>query len=483
MLILYDDTALTPAPIRQIIGVDRFSDLLKQRRRLGEIIEQRALACAGHSFSKMSSEEGRAIEIEKIERTDPSEKIFRLPSALVPGKLDIFSRTLEKLPYALDRAVFGGRFDDEAAALLPRDDALALLRIRDPKERRAFFSALSSRSLQIGNDMDLLDLRDVDSFLEYMTGATEARQFNRTEIASGIFRKTSSNIGKMRAEHRYFHIATEPMKRFLLPTFDYREEAGEASYAMEHISVPDAAIQFIHHSFDETSFQKLLNSFCAFLHSRDRKTVGFPGARQAARQEILEKMRQRLAVFRSTEHGQRVDSILKASGPCGGLREIQNRAERLITHAIERDRTDSLALGHGDPCLSNILFSRDIGLFRLIDPRGAETAESAFSHPLYDIAKFSHSVLGGYDFVNNDLFDCRIGEDLRVTLELEKDGPPTWAKNAFINCLSDIGVELNLVRTYEMSLFLSMLPLHLDCPRKLPAFCLTACSIMDEIEQ
>ncbi len=482
MLILYDDTSPAPVAIRQIIGVERFADLLRQRRRLAEIIEQIALMDEGRRFVRMSDAASRAAGIDMLERSSPDDRIFRLPSSLVPGKLDIFARTLQKLPYALDRTIFGGRFDDEAAALLSREDALSLLRITDPGERRSFFSGLSAHAMHVGNDMGLIDLRNVDAFLGYMTGATETRHFNQMAQASGVMRKTSADIAKMRGEYRYFHVVPEPMKRFLLPTFDYAETADSASYAMEKLSVPDAAIQMVHHAFDEASFGTLLEAFFAFVAARGHKTVGRSVAREAARTEILGKMHARLDMFAATEQGLRVDALMTAGGPHGGLTAMRHRATALIEAAIADDTSDTLAIGHGDPCLSNILFHRDIGLFRLIDPRGAQTLDAAWMHPLYDLAKFSHSILGGYDFINNGLFECQLDTSLGLSLKLERGGPPEWAQAAFLHALAQSGVSARVVRAYELSLFLSMLPLHRDNPRKLPAFCLTACAIIDELE-
>ena len=482
MLILYDDTSPAPVAIRQIIGVERFADLLRQRRRLAEIIEQIALMDEGRRFVRMSDAASRAAGIDMLERSSPDDRIFRLPSSLVPGKLDIFARTLQKLPYALDRTIFGGRFDDEAAALLSREDALSLLRITDPGERRSFFSGLSAHAMHVGNDMGLIDLRNVDAFLGYMTGATETRHFNQMAQASGVMRKTSADIAKMRGEYRYFHVVPEPMKRFLLPTFDYAETADSASYAMEKLSVPDAAIQMVHHAFDEASFGTLLEAFFAFVAARGHNTVGRSVAREAARTEILGKMHARLDMFAATEQGLRVDALMTAGGPHGGLTAMRHRATALIEAAIADDTSDTLAIGHGDPCLSNILFHRDIGLFRLIDPRGAQTLDAAWMHPLYDLAKFSHSILGGYDFINNGLFECQLDTGLGLSLKLERGGPPEWAQAAFLHALAQSGVSARVVRAYELSLFLSMLPLHRDNPRKLPAFCLTACAIIDELE-
>lgn len=286
----------------------------------------------------------------------------------------------------------------------------------------------------------------------------------------------------MRGEYSFFHIAPEAMKRFLVPTFDFRSGAKGASYSMEHLLVPDAAVQMVHHSFEAEGFERLLEGFFDYLSVRPTREVSRAQIRETWDTDIIGKMHERVGQVLGTAIGERVDAHLRNGGPCGDLRAVESRATKLLERAADRSQDRHLAFGHGDPCLSNILFARDVGLFRLIDPRGAETIESGFMHPLYDISKFSHSILGGYDFINNDLFECSIADDLTIGLELKDGGPPDWMRQAFRDRLKSAGFDLYTVRCQELSLFLSMLPLHADRPRKLLAFCMNACAIIADLE-
>jgi len=482
MLFLYDDGDPAPAAVREIIGVERFGDVLKRKQRLSDLIERAVTKEPDLEFARVTDSSSREALVDMLTKRRGDEWVVRLPSGLVPVNIDMFVRTLRKLPYAPGAAIFGGRFDDEAMTLLSRADTVALLGTRDPKQRRSFLDSVAESSLGLGNAMGLVDLRSVSSFLGYMIGATEVRFFNSSQVSGGVFRKSSSDVAKMRGEHGFFHVVPDAMKRFLLPTFDFREEGGRASYAMENLSVPDAALQIVHHSFDPVSFARLLDCFFEFIGSRGTAETGTDQVRTVARDAILGKMHTRLDNLLRTDAGRQLDALLAATGPRGDIVAMGRKATALIERAIAADRSSALAVGHGDPCLSNILFSRNIGLFRLIDPRGATSLEEAYMHPLYDLAKFSHSILGGYDFVNNGLFECRVGDDLKLVLELDGQGPPAWMRAAFTERMAAAGHDLAIVRAYELSLFLSMLPLHVDTPRKLPGFCLTAAAIMDELE-
>lgn len=483
MLFVYDDSGAIPPSIRQMIGADRFGDVLSRKRHLADIVEDVVLNCGTMMhFVRIGSAGERRALIERLERLPDDTPIFRLPSSLMPSDRERFSATLRKLPYALGAAAFGARFDDEQVALLPPADLVRLLTIEDVSERRAFFGTFGDTALQVADVMGVTDLRQIGAFLAYMSGATEARHFNAVNIVDGVFRKSSSDVAKMRGEYRYFHVVPEPMRRFLIPTFGWEEADGRASYAMEHLAVPDAAIQIVHDSFDPVSFALLLDRFFDFLRTRatvraDRETV-----RGAARSAALEKTARRLSDLLETDIGRRLDALMAASGPYGGITAMEAHARILIERCLDTDKYEEMAVSHGDPCLSNILFNRDIGLFRLIDPRGATSMEEALLHPLYDVAKFSHSILGGYDFINNGLFETQVDDTLQLRLMLDNGGPPDWMRAAFLARLQAEGYEPRLVRAFELSLFLSMLPLHVDVPRKLPAFCLTACIIMRELE-
>ena len=53
----------------------------------------------------------------------------------------------------------------------------------------------------------------------------------------------------------------------------------------------------------------------------------------------------------------------------------------------------------------------------------------------------------------------------------------------FSQKLEESGFDYHSVRLYEASLFLSMLPLHMDNPLKVLGFILNAAAILEEIEK
>lgn len=481
ILFVYDDTSAVPESIRRIIGAARFGDIMRRKRRLTDTIKADAEGSPDCVFTRVRDAREVQEVCDRIERMPASAMIFRLPSSLVPLQ-DRFPALIEKLPYALDPVIYGSVAQlGDAPALLPRDQMLAVLREDDPAELRKLLYAYEQHAVYV-DAVPFLDIAQISTFLTFMAGATEARHFNVTRHTQGVFRKWSSDVAKIRGEYRYFHIADEGMKRFLLPTFDYAEENGGAAYSMEYMSVPDAAMQIQHNTFNEQSFARLLDHFFAFTRARGQQEATADEVRDVARRDIVDKLDRRIEALRQMPSGQRLEALLNSAGPHGPLQSLVERCKALLLRAIDASHIDYLALGHGDPCFSNILYNAEINLFRLIDPRGADTREQAFMHPAYDLAKLSHSVLGGYDFVNGGLAECRIDTSMQLGLTMDLGGPPAWMMQAFRARLAAEGWDETLVRAIEASLFLSMLPLHVDSPDKLPAFCLIAGTIIEQLE-
>jgi hypothetical protein len=89
-------------------------------------------------------------------------------------------------------------------------------------------------------------------------------------------------------------------------------------------------------------------------------------------------------------------------------------------------------------------------------------------------------VLGNYDFINHGKFDIEIGETLNFRLQIE-DPPQPWTAQMFLDRLDKAGFEPTLTRLCEASLFISMLPLHIDRPRNVLAFAINAAGILDQL--
>lgn len=118
---------------------------------------------------------------------------------------------------------------------------------------------------------------------------------------------------------------------------------------------------------------------------------------------------------------------------------------------------------------------------KFIDPKGAITESDLWTDPYYDVAKLSHSVCGRYDFFNHALFDIKLDVNFGYSLEIPFNN--SRYVEIFKRKVIGHGFDYLSVRIYEASLFLSMLPLHMDNPHKVFGFILNVKNILEGIEK
>ena len=115
----------------------------------------------------------------------------------------------------------------------------------------------------------------------------------------------------------------------------------------------------------------------------------------------------------------------------------------------------------------------------MIDPRGALEEKDLYIEPHYDIAKLSHSIFGSYDFFNAGLYNIKKNSSPHLNIQNKNKE----MLNIFKNYLKNNNYDYNIIRLFETSLFLSMLPFHIDNPHKIIGFILNAINIMEELEK
>ncbi|MEM9349086.1 MAG: hypothetical protein AAGA47_02415 [Pseudomonadota bacterium] len=475
-----DDRELPPEETQRLCGDVHFGDLLRRRRRY--LDELHAASSQADEVIILRNDEEAERLARRIQAMRGETLWLRMPTATAPLDMAAMGHLLAKMRYALEAMVLSPVQGDDAHLLLLPRQMIGLLTAESAKAKRAQVLEILQSAVEVTHEINFANLRETAPLSVFLSGATEPRAFNTLAADQDVYIKSSTDMAKMRAEHDFYALARPEVQRFLLPTFGYAEADGTASYRMENLRVPDAALQFVLGSLDEAGFARLLDQFFGYINARDRDVTSRAEVQEAGTGQILQKLKDRHAKFIETDAGRRIHATLASGGIDGGLESLMRRAEPLIEDALESHPSEYLAFSHGDPCLSNILFDSRIGLFRLIDARGATTRDQALLHPLYDLAKFSHSVLGGYDFINNELFTVEIDGDLKTQLKLQGDGPPNWVRTAFFERLASEGWSFKEVRAVEASLFLSMLPLHLDHERKLIGFALIAKDILNELE-
>ena len=482
--LVYDDRTPVSDDIRALLGVERFSAVLYRKRSLLDHVRQLMQEADVAEFIHLSRDADLDLLRRHAERASPGARYLYYPSHIVPRRLADARLFISKIQYSRRDLIIPVDDDPGAPAVLllgERGLRRALEHLARPdwvRLRRA-----SGRGLaEVGNAAELSDIASYDRFVEFLSSNFDVRHFNAIEHDGLTIVKRSSDRDKMRREFRFLSMVEGPVQAFFLRPFDYRDEPDGASYRIERLNVPDMAVQWIHGALSAPEFGTFLDRIGLFLQMRSSKEIPRETFAALTDDLYLNKIASRLDQLRAMDGFAPVRALIEHCTGLGSLESLVGRYQGLYRRLDPGRRiAPHLRFTHGDLCFSNILYDKRVRQIRFIDPRGADSPDELLSHPYYDLAKLSHSVLGGYDLINQNLFELTFDRDLGLSLETA--GPDhSQHKRVFIERLATAGADYPVVRLFEASLFLSMLPLHMDVPKKVAAFVLNASAILDELE-
>lgn len=482
VVFIYDDTYRVDDQVEELIGIRRYGDLIRRREALRTHVSRLVSSDPGCShFVSLSSLDDLRHFLQRMPVSyEPDTRFVVFPAYLAPRGNDDGRIALCKLLYCDPGTHYGPpsmRVGTPARVL----DFSATISALEQRSSEIKEEASNQRSLPEGivHTSALVDIRQFKACVEYMTRSFEARYFNDVVFEDTRVMKRSRDVRKMRREHDYFYLLPHRLQRFFVQPFDFEDHGDTARYMMDRFNVANVAIQWINGGLKRDDYTALLDRVFEFLEERPRLSIGNDKARDQARSLYLDKVRSRLDDLRKKPIAASLD---KSIAPIGGLSDLFSRYEALFERHHRLYRGHDVCVSHGDLCFSNILYDKRTGLIKFLDPKGALTEDELYLEPHYDIAKLSHSILGGYDFVNSGLFDLDVDDELRPDLKSFSFSPP-WAYEEFSNRLEALNIPMKDIRLYEASLFLSMLPLHSDNPKKLFGFCIIAHKILSDLEK
>nr|WP_315255695.1 hypothetical protein [uncultured Duganella sp.] len=479
VLLILDDRELASGDVRSVVGARRYGDILFQRRKLVDHFRASLPAWAAGRLLHLRGADDLPSLRAALEASGEDSSVCVIAGRAGFAESQRLYQLIERLPYAEED--FTDRlykpllvFLRNAHRLVEQWPALTAAPLHTWEQ--AWHGSQRVESVQ---PLDLAQMRD---FLLFISGATATRHFNQVEVDPYYYTKSSADVAKMRAEYAFYGLAPESMRPWLIQPFDYQEKDGRASYRMLRYYLADAALQWVHGAFDAATFDSFVERMLFFMAERPRRACTKAESAASARALFVTKLERRAEQFLASEAGRRVDALAAAAAPHLALSAQLERFRRLYEWHEKSFAFEHTVVGHGDPCFSNVLYDQQRYLLQLIDPRGATTEAALWTHPLYDLCKLSHSALGDYDFINNSLYRIGFDDHNAPQLHFEHSNHATL-KTIFQRRLKAQGHDERIVRLGEASLFLSMLPLHLDVPNKAFAFLLKANTILDQVEK
>lgn len=477
LLIIYDDRDEVPPDLYEIVGSLQFGDILIKRSFLSDSIYKLLPSWSKENFFHLKNNT-KISEIHNFLISKNFSSVLLISArASFPDPKGL-TGLIERLPFAYENFVDRSYnpliiyfYNVEKLLDLWPDFSISPL-IHLNNMWRDF------QRLEVDKPQDL---NEIDVFLQVASGSTETRHFNSVDIDKWYYTKKSSDKYKIEAEYRFYHSVPERMRPWFIETFDFNHEDTYASYRMMRCYSADMSLQWIHNAFTVEAFKNFIDQFMFFIRERAQLVETKDKVSKIAKDLFVKKVETRIKTFLSLSDGQHINEMLTASDARLNLNSLKERYLSLYRKHEQSFVTKYLVIGHGDPCFSNILYNGKRRLLKLIDPKGGMNIDELWSHPFYDLCKISHSILGDYDFINNGLYRVALDNQNHFTLSFNQN-TYNHHKSIFISYLKQNKYEPRIIRLGEASLFLSMLPLHLDHPNKVIAFILNANKILMEIE-
>ncbi|GAA4726342.1 hypothetical protein GCM10023228_36790 [Brevibacillus fulvus] len=273
--------------------------------------------------------------------------------------------------------------------------------------------------------------------------------------------KRSLDEQKLSAEIRWYLELPAELQRYIPQIVDYSLLSQQVFVTMEYIHLPTVGQLYLDNGLTMNEWQSFFGHIFALLRDFSRYTKDHD-AISALEDMYIVKTWQRLSRF--LEERKWANRIYhKGCFQLNGRQlvcpvRLLEQHEFVIRRCISTIR---FQLIHGDLCFSNLFFDPERNQLLVIDPRGNFGNAGAYGDVRYDLAKMRHS-LSGYEHIVRDRYEATLsGEALELKL------PFTPIQKQLQHMWDDwLGSSLAEVKLIESLLFLSMLPLHRDQPKR-----------------
>ena len=477
---IYDDTEKPIQSIRTVVGNRCFGEVIYKKIKLADRVKNILLNYSTESIKFIYLKNNDDVEEMKskvsLQKDENIIYIHYLSSNVILDE-EKFLLFIEKSKFI--NQIMVNKKKEPSIFIFP-DNFKYLLYLQKMAEQQEEIENIETEEL-LPNDFGL-NISTLQKFLSFFSGSFETRYFNSLVSDEYTITKRSADKLKMRKEHDFYYLLPPEMQKWMVLPYDYKENENQASYTMERLNIPDIALQWIHGSFDKKSFEKYLNRIFYFITTRKNREVSKEIFYNTFEDMYYGKIDKRIQELKKKKAYEEIDLFIKYSTDYNNIDEIFEEYKIYYTQLIDSKLNYIEVIGHGDPCFSNTLYDKSSGLLKLIDPKGALTKDEVYTNEYYDIAKLSHSILGDYDFKNNRLYKIELNNELKLELKIESNDLREL-KKIFLEKLSEYGYNKKAIRICEASLFLSMLPLHIDIPSKVMAFILNAIEILKEIKE
>lgn len=328
---------------------------------------------------------------------------------------------------------------------------------------------------------DWLDFGNIDNLVEARRRLLTPRYFNALTVNPilNTISKISDRDEKLRDELNWYLSIPDELRVLTPRLISHKEVDGRLEIVQEHYGYPTLAELYVFGELHPSTWRSVLRKVLR-IQGELRKHRGTL-SKAAISEMYLGKTMSRLNELREQHPGW--SALLEQPEVHLNGRMLQNVSvlERsLASAAADLVQNAEICITHGDLCFSNILFDINNQIIRLIDPRGSFGEPGIFGDARYDIAKLRHSVCGLYDYIVADMFELQ-DSDEAIEATIYSNGTAAEVGAAFDELIVEAGFDLREIRLIEGLLFLSMVPLHRDRPRRQRMMFLTGLRLLNDV--
>jgi dTDP-glucose pyrophosphorylase len=310
------------------------------------------------------------------------------------------------------------------------------------------------------------DFGNIDQLIASKQRLLQSRFFNRLSVhpVLNTITKDSDFDEKLRDELAWYEKLPHNLK-VLTPRIISKEEQDQRLHLVqEYYGYPTLSELYLYADLDLDNWSSILRKLIE-VHDEFRK-YPFEGKPEYISSMYIDKTIQRLHTL--SEHDKNWDYLLN-NGTIFYNGDKLLSAKPLLSK-LESDleglaKQFEFTVMHGDLCFSNILFDLNNHIVKLIDPRGSFGIKGIYGDSRYDLAKLRHSIHGLYDYIVTDLFDVQIDGNTIIG-DIYNHHLPAELTSVFDKLVSVRGYKVRDIQLIEGLLFLSMLPLHQDKPKR-----------------
>lgn len=323
------------------------------------------------------------------------------------------------------------------------------------------------------------NLNSIKELENLLVNHHDSRAHNQITFSDNTYTKYSTDKDKLYSEYTFLKNIPQELSLWYPTVYEYKNMKESSSYSMMSYPFRDLSYSLLSNDLNNSDIDILYSFLEKYFKnsriSRELKTYNL----ESDFDRLISKNRLRFSQLQNNlSLYNKIDSLMKIHSSLS-LEAHFNRIESLLIKKKNIYCNVDPIFSHGDLCFSNMLYDKKGKSFILIDPRGFEN--DGIRSPYYDLAKISHSIMGGYDLILNNRTDLSLNSDIKLSLIFEEFDALKYAKSKFNGVITSFGYDFDLVRLVESSLFLSMIPLHKEDELRCVKFCFLSDDIFDGI--